>query len=215
MFDAPRPANSSAPADNYIQPNLNYGLRIWWAFYWRTVLSAFVFAFAFTFIVGSLAGAGVVAPVSKYGGYIFYYLTAFVVMSFILRKNFRHFRIGLLSNHGGEGAQLLAPNLRRTARVWWTFTWRAVVYRIVATIVATIPLTWFMGMLQAIFPDQVAGVIHSVIVQLGLDAAVGMFVIYSSILDEDISDFRVALLPRAESTSPVSTAAAPANLANS
>jgi hypothetical protein len=47
MFDAPRPASSAADPGNYIQPNLGHGLRIWWAFYWRTALSAMVLAFGF------------------------------------------------------------------------------------------------------------------------------------------------------------------------
>ena len=47
-------------------------------------------------------------------------------------------------------------------------------------------------------------------VEILLDAAVGMYVIYSNILDEDISDFRVVLLPRAVLTSSAATTAAPA-----
>jgi len=31
---------------------------------------------------------------------------------------------------------------------------------------------------------------------VGVDGAAGLFVIYNNILDEDIGDFRVALLPR-------------------
>ncbi len=42
--------------------------------------------------------------------------------------------------------------------------------------------------------------IFSLGMQVAIDAIVGMFVIYSSILDEDIADFRVALLPRSPST---------------
>jgi len=36
----------------------------------------------------------------------------------------------------------------------------------------------------------------NLLVGVGVDGAAGLFVIYNSILDEDIGDFRVALLPR-------------------
>ena len=35
-----------------------------------------------------------------------------------------------------------------------------------------------------------------IIAQVVIDGAVGLFVIYSAILDEEFGDFRVALLPR-------------------
>ena len=35
-----------------------------------------------------------------------------------------------------------------------------------------------------------------IIAQVVIDGAVGLFVIYSAILDEEFADFRVALLPR-------------------
>jgi hypothetical protein len=62
-----------------------------------------------------------------------------------------------------------------------------------------------MGFLAAILP----GPAINLAVQVILDGVVGMFVIYSNILDEDISDFQVALLPRTASTSSLATAAAP------
>jgi hypothetical protein len=55
----------------------------------------------------------------------------------------------------------------------------------------------------------------SVAMQVLLDGAVGAFVIYSSILDEDISNFRVALLPRTAPTGTFAAPAAPAGLVNS
>jgi hypothetical protein len=50
--------------------------------------------------------------------------------------------------------------------------------------------------------------------QVLIDGAVGLFVIYSAILDEEFADFRVTLVPRAVVSSPASVAepAAPNSL---
>jgi len=214
MFDAPRAANSAAPQDNYIQPNLGHGLRIWWAFYWRTALSSIALAAIVNITLRRFSDDPATVLISRYDAYLFYYLAAFFMIGYILRKNFRHFRIALLSNHGGDGAKLLPPTLRRTARVWWTFCWRAVIYRIIVAVVASFPLGWIMGFLAAILAGPRTFALINLAVQIVLDGVVGMFVIYSNILDEDISDFRVALLPRTASTGSLATAAVPADLAN-
>jgi hypothetical protein len=210
MFDAPRAANSSAPPDNYIQPNLGHGLRIWWAFYWRTALGSGVLSAGVNITLRYFSDDPASVLISRYDAYIFYYLTAFFMIAYILRKDFRSFRIGLLSSHGGEGAQLLPQTLRRTARVWWTFCWRAVVYRIIVAVVASFPLGWILGFLAAVLAGPKTVALVNLTLQIVLDGAVGMFVIYSNILDEDISDFRVALVPRTASTGLLTTAAVPA-----
>lgn len=33
-------SRSGEPKDNYVQPNLGHGLRIWWALFWRTTLAS-------------------------------------------------------------------------------------------------------------------------------------------------------------------------------
>jgi hypothetical protein len=214
MFDAPHPASSASPVDNYIQPDLGHGLRIWWAFYWRTGLSSTVLAIAVNVVLRRFPSNLAIVFLLRYDVYLFYYLAAFFMMSYILRKKFRHFRIALLSDHGGDGAQPLPPTVARTARVWWTFCWRSVVYRIIVAVVASFPLGWITGFLAAIFASRATVALINLAVQIFLDAVVGMYVIYSNILDEDISDFRVALLPRTVSASPVATVALPADAAN-
>jgi hypothetical protein len=211
MFEGPRLTDSVAPMDNYIQPNLEYGLRIWWAFYWRTFSSVFA-AVVLNALLLRLQHNQVILFFVKYDVVIFYFLAAFFMMAYLLRKNFRSFRIGLLSNHGGQGAVPLAPTVQRTARVWWTFTWRAAIYRLVASVAAALPMGWIMGFLAAVFPDPAASALINFIVQIILDAAIGMFVIYSNILDEDISDFRVALLPRMTLTAPVASTTTSADI---
>jgi hypothetical protein len=213
MFDAPHLAISAGDLGNYIQPNLGHGLRIWWAFYWRTALSAMVLAFGLNMELRNFLQPPTLRLLAQFDAPVFYYLAAFIAMAYILRKNFRHFRVSLLSNHGGEGAEPLPPTLRRTARVWWTFTWRAVIYRFIVGFVASFPLGWIIGFLAHFLSARQTTVLM-LAVEVILDGAVGMFVIYSNILDEDISDFRVALLPRTASVSSLTTATAPANLAN-
>lgn len=222
MFDAPRPASPTPAAlQDYIQPDLGYGLRIWWAFYWPTVLCQFLLTFGVNKVIGRyledpllpLSTARALLLVARLDAFFFYYVFAFLMIGALLRRNFRHFRIRLLSTRAGGAAEELPPNFRRTARVWWTFCWRAVVYRIIAAFAISFPLSWVVGFLQAIFP-RVAGLLN-MSVQVLLDAAIGMFVIYSSILDEDISDFRVALVPRAPSPAPAVIPSAPENLARS
>lgn len=198
-------------AGNYIQPNLGYGLRIWWAFYWRTLLSSMVAIIGFNFLLREVWLAGILpesltAPVSlilRFDSYPAYYLFAFLAMALVLRKRFRGFRIVLLSNHGDEGAQVLAPTLARTARVWWTFCWRSIVYRIIVAVAVMFPLGWIMGFLVALVPSPGFAVAVNYAMQLLLDGVVGIVVIYSAILDEDIADFRVALQPLASATGAV------------
>jgi len=213
MFDEPRAVQPVPRLANYIQPTLADGLRVWWAFYWRTLLLSYVTAISLNFGIRAVWSAGLMpagitrisAFVIRYDSYPIYYGFAFVALAIVLRKTFRGFRIALLSNYGAEGAQALPPTFARTARVWWTFCWRAVVYRVILAVAATFPLSWVIGFLAALVHSEPVAVILNVIAQVVLDAAVGAFVIYSNILDEDISDFRVALVPRADATGAVAT----------
>ena len=220
MFDV-SPVAASLPPSDYIQPNFGHGLRIWWAFWWPTTLVTVALTIVANAILRRmydemLLQGNLVRPILQYDSYFFAYAVAFLGMMYILRRNFRRFRIGLLSNYGGEGAERLRPTLRRTARIWWTYSWRSLVYRLILGFVSSFPLGWLIGFLLAVinlgpgFATFVWG-----LVAIAIDAAVGMFVIYSYILDEDISDFRVALLPRTAPAGLAAIPAAPANPANS
>lgn len=209
MFDAPHSATTAAQPEHYVQPNLGHGLRIWWAFYWRTALSSIVLATALNVMLRRFSDKPTVVLIAQYDLYLFYYLVAFLVMAYILRKRFRHFRIVLLSNGGEEGSTPLTPSLHRTGRIWWTFTWRSVIYRVIVAFAVSFPLGWTMGFLMALLPGRATPVLINLGVQIFLDAIIGMFVIYSNILDEDIFDFRVTLSPRSTSESSLATAAAP------
>lgn len=220
MFDEPHSTVVPSSLSGYIQPNLGHGLRIWWAFFWTTTLITAMLTITTDVALrgiyeNSTVPGSLIRPVMRYDGYFFSYVVALFVLMYILRKNFRHFRIGLLSNHGGEGAEPLPPTLRRTTRIWWTYCWRSLLYRIIVLFVVSFPLGWIVGFLVAIIHAGPAfSTLVNAVVATAVDGAVGLFVIYSNILDEDISDFRVALLPREAPAASVAPAA-PANLAGS
>ena len=214
IFDTPHAA-SAAPSSlsNYIQPNLGHGLSIWWAFFWPTTVISVVLTIAanswlkFLYENSNVSGS-LLRPILKYDLYIFSYIVAFFAMYYILRKNFRHFRIGLLSHRGGLGSELLEPTLRRTIRVWWTYSWRTFVYGLIAIFVTAIPRAVFVGLFG--WNHRLEALVAA-LVGIALGGAVGLFVIYSNILDEDFGDFRVCLLPKSEANvAPATPAADPA-----
>jgi hypothetical protein len=212
MFEPPSPAHvGPMPDSSYVQPNLGHGLRIWWAFYWPTTLISGFLTIVLNFWLQRLyedlaLPASLVGPVLKIDPYVLSYAVAFFAMYYVLRKNFRNFRIGLLSNRGGEGAQSLPPTFGRTLRVWWTYSWRTLVYGAIAWVVVVMPLSWFLGLFK---PPPIFAAIFFGIVGVVIAGAVGLYAIYSNILDEDIGDFRVCVLPRqAETVSQQPTATA-------
>ena len=170
--------------DEYIQPNLGHGLRIWWAIYWRTtVLNSISY-------IGPSIAFHLIVP--SYWSYSFNYLAALVMMYFIFaRKRFRNFRIRFVSRD--DRARVLEPSFRRVLRVWWTFTWRSVVYRIVLSFAMSVPMAFVSGAVTLIYAPL--GQAFAILVGLAVDAAVGLFVIYSNIQDEEFSDFCVTLSP--------------------
>ncbi len=219
MFEEAKTVTSAPALSNYIQPNLGHGLRIWWAFYWPTALSTFVLVLGSNTALRFYWQNFDVSPdvtllfvwMMRFDAYVFYYAIAFLVLAYILRKNFRGFRIALLSNRGAEGSELLQPTFRRTARVWWTYSWRAVVYRIVVAFAASFPIGWIVGFLVAFFPNRMFSVLINFVFQIAIEGAVGMFVIYSNILDEDLGEFRVGLIPH---TTPAAQSVTPPVVVN-
>jgi hypothetical protein len=211
IFDTPHAASAALSSlSNYIQPNLGHGLRIWWAFFWPTTVISAVLTIAansylkFLYENSNVSGS-LLRPILKYDVYIFSYVVAFFAMYYILRKNFRHFRIGLLTHRGGEGSEILETTLLRTARVWWTYSWRSFIYGLIAAFVTAIP----RGVLVGLFGrNRGLESLVAVLVSTALSGAVGLFVVYSNILDEDFGDFRVCLLPRPEPNAVPGTPAA-------
>jgi len=188
-----------APDSDYIQPNLGHGLRIWWALFWRTTL------------IGSIAYAGPTlafhVALTPYWSYSFNYGAALAMMYFVVRKRFRKFHIRLTLI--GDRTRVLEPTFWRIFRIWWTFTWRTLVYRIILSFAMSVPMGFVSGAVAVIYPPL--GPAFTVFAGLAVDACVGLFTIYSSILDEEIGDFCVTLVPNsAAELLPDTTSASPA-----
>jgi hypothetical protein len=186
------------PADSYIQPNMGHALRIWWAFYWPTTLVTAVLTYALQYGVrqvyeNSAFPAKILARVLQIGPYVLTYTVAIFVMHYILGKTFRHFRLGLLSSGNTSSAQTLPRSFVRTLRVWWTYVWRTLVYSMLGLAFVIYPAGWFVGMFQ---PGPAFSLVFFTVLGFLVNGAFSLFVIYSNILDEDIGDFRVSLLPR-------------------
>ncbi len=215
MFETSSHASTAAlPLESYVQPNVWHGLRIWWAFFWPTNL---ISGFLIIVLNGWLQRlyedlvlpASLVGPMLKFGPYVLSYSVAFFGMYYILHKNFWHFRIGLLSNRGGEGAQPLSATLGRTLRVWWTYSWRTLLYTAILWIAVVVPLSSFAIVFNS---SSHFTAIFQGLLGLSVSAAVGLYAIYSNILDEDIAGFRVCLLPRqAKTISQPASAGTPVN----
>ncbi len=135
----------------------------------------------------------------RFTPYVISYVIAFSSWSTFFARTFTI--LGLVSNGGGPNAQDVPATFARTVRVWWTYSWRTVLYRIIITFVATIPLSVLLGIFtrvptaQAIVPSLLMIAIHAVS---------RLFVIYSNILHYHFLYFLVCLLPllKDASTSP-------------
>jgi hypothetical protein len=119
-------------------------------------------------------------------------------------KRLRNFRIALLANAGSGAANPLPRTLHRTLRVWWAFIWRVIVFSVIVRIAGSIALGSIVAILSA--TGRAMAVLMPLIMQVAIDAAVGLFVMYSAILDEQFGDFRVALLPRKDAAPAVAPA---------
>ena len=197
IFDAPRPKETSVSSGDYIQPDFEHALRIWWALFWPTTLIGSILAYGLTLGLKALYQDNVVPGrylelPFRYGGYVVNYLVALFVMDYILNKKFRHFRIGLFKNWGETDLRPLDATLARAARVWWTYVWRTFVYGVVGWIVIVLPMSSFVGIFN---PGAVTATLIFGLLSLLIGGAAALFAIYSNILDEDIGGFRVMLVP--------------------
>jgi hypothetical protein len=197
MLEQPASRGSAPTLNDYIQPNLGHALRIWWAYYWPTTLVTLVCGYLLGLVVRVLyenfvASANLLSPISRYGGYVINYIAAFFVMRYVLGKTFRHFRLGLISNASDSPTQILKPTFARTLRVWWIFTWRTVLYGVLGLAFVLYPMQWFVGLFR---PGPLFASLFFLLLGAAVGGALSLFVIYSNILEEDIGDFRVILLP--------------------
>ncbi|MGB8476052.1 MAG: hypothetical protein WCE61_18375 [Candidatus Acidiferrum sp.] len=198
MFEPPPVSDPDSVLNDYIQPNLGHALRIWWAYYWPTMVISFLLGVLLRGVVRLLyenfiLSANPLLPVLTYGPYVINYVIAFFMIRYVLGKTFRHFRLGLISNADVPPAQLLKPTFTRTLRVWWIFTWRTVVYGLLCLAFVLYPMQWFVGIFR---PSPLFSTLFFWVLGTAVGGAIALFVIYSNLLDEDVGDFRVVLLPR-------------------
>jgi hypothetical protein len=199
--DGPASQADSVP-NNYIQPNLGHGLRIWWAFYWRNTLVALILGLqlggeAQWLISRGMLPARMLPLFLQVGGQALNYTPAIFVMYYIIRKRFRDFHIRLTAIGGGP-ARDLEPTPKRIFRIWWTYTWRTAVYSLVLGVAMYVPMGFLVG--AAIVISPAFGRVFSVVLTLIVTGAVGLFAIYSNILDEEIGDFCVSLVTNTTQT---------------
>ena len=200
FFDAASLERPSPSQENYLQPNLGHGLRIWWAYYWPTsLISSFIIIVLMVLLRKAWENDVLSTQVVLWANRILPYVVISAVSMLgiwrILRKKFHSFSIALLPRAPASSSEPLSRSLQRTLRVWWEFIWRNVVYSVILRIAGSIALGMTIGILAALGGPMRA--IVPFVFQVLIDAAVGLFVIYSGILDEEFGDFRVTLVPRA------------------
>ena len=194
------PVPSASPSqEDYIQPSSAYGLRIWWAYYWPTFLISFLIIGVLTVLLRRAWGYLILRDqiVLWVNRILPYAVTIFVSMygiRRILKKKFQSFYIALLPRNASFSAEALPQTSERTLRVWWEFIWRSLVYSVVFRFAGSIALGLTAGMLASI--GGITGKVVPLIFQVLIDAAVGILVIYSGLLDEEFGDFRVSLVRR-------------------
>jgi hypothetical protein len=181
---------------DYIQPNINHALRVWWAFYWRTNVAAIVLTVLVTRLLRLMFQSALISPdvalwSAKIAPYAFFYAAAMPVMRFVLHKRFRSFRIAVWARDGQPPSADQKPTYNQAIRVWWAFTWRVAIYGALATTMAGFPLRFIAGLFA---PSPQISALLQVCIALIVQAAVALFVLYSNILDEDMADFHVGLL---------------------
>jgi hypothetical protein len=199
LLDSASLESASPSQGDYIQPNLGHGLRIWWAYYWPTSLISFFIIVVLTVLLrkaweNDVLSTQAVLWANRILPYVVISAVSVLGIWRILGKKFRSFSITLLPRAPGSGGDPLSRSFQRTLRVWWEFIWRNVVYSVILRIAGSIALSMTIGILAALGGPMRA--IVPFVSQVLIDAAVGLFVIYSGILDEEFGDFRVTLVPR-------------------
>jgi hypothetical protein len=199
LSNAPPVRSASLSPEDYIQPSLAYGLRIWWAYYWPTFLISSFFIGVLTVLLRRaweylILRDQIFLWANRILPYAVTFFVSMVGIHRILRKKFQSFYIALLPRNASFGAEALPRTSKRALRVWWEFIWRSVIYSVIFRFAGSIALGLTFGILASI--GGIAGKVVPLILQVLIDAAVGSFVIYSGLLDEEFGDFRVTLVPR-------------------
>lgn len=213
IYDAAAELPRANLTDNdYIQPTFGHGLRIWWAIFWKVqlmsgVLDVLLRAWAMFLYRETTLDAHLLRPILLAGPYLIQYGATLLVMYLVLQKTFRNFRLSLTLGELGGNTEPAPYTWGRVARVWFAYSWRTLIYGLIAAFVVGFPTGALLGAFS-----RMPAVYQTLQLLVGtmVNGAVGLFVIYTNVIDEQFGDFRVSLLPRQTSSAPVQTARLPA-----
>jgi hypothetical protein len=93
----------------------------------------------------------------------------------------------------GANTSFLEPTFKRTARIWWAWVWRSVLFGGAAGLFGSLVLS-LSGILEHI--SEKAGQYLGLAVGVALAVPVGIWV-FQIILEKDFGEFRVRLVPKA------------------
>lgn len=194
----------STPGTSFIEPTSGHAIRVMWAFAWRGAVFSFLAGLAVGFVIGVVGAvvgvpSGTVSAVSGPMGGVAGLLVGIYVMKIILGKQFRHFRICLLSPSQQPAADAspseLSPTLGLAARFWWGWAWRMVLWSL-AIIVLWLLVAY--GLDAVGFPQRIGYYLGLVVGSLLVTLApflVSLFVM-KGLLQKDFKTFSVRLVPR-------------------
>jgi hypothetical protein len=93
----------------------------------------------------------------------------------------------------GMSAGFLEPTFKRTARIWWAWVWRSVLFGGAAGVFGSLVLS-LSGILNHI--SEKAGQYLGLALGLALAVPVGIWV-FQTVLEKDFGEFRIRLVPKA------------------
>jgi hypothetical protein len=92
-----------------------------------------------------------------------------------------------------KSAGFLEPTFQRTARIWWAWVWRSVLFGGAAGLFGSVILS-LSGILDHI--SEKAGQYLSAAIGIALAVPVGIWV-FQMVLEKDFGEFRIRLVPQA------------------
>jgi hypothetical protein len=98
----------------------------------------------------------------------------------------------------GASAGSLEPTFKRTARIWWAWVWRSVLFGGAAGLFGSVTLS-LSGVLDHI--SERAGQYLSAAIGIALAVPVGIWV-FQMVLEKDFGEFRIRLIPKPPPASP-------------
>ncbi len=93
----------------------------------------------------------------------------------------------------GPGTGFLEPTFTRSARIWWAWVWRSVVFGGAAGLFGSLVLS-LSGILDRV--SEKAGQYLGVAIGVALAIPVGIWV-FQMVLEKEFREFRIRLMPKA------------------